>query len=87
MVKGQKLFFEQQKSSKTLLNSGFLNVFVPRETECENQIVTRETYAFYTHLIDKCVILSSILPHLHATYYNTFSIRFYPSFISILGVF
>ena len=38
-----------KRHAKTPLFSGFFAILVPRETDTENQTVTRETYNFYTH--------------------------------------
>ena len=38
-----------KRHAKTPLFSGFFAVLVPRETDTENQTVTRETYNFDTH--------------------------------------
>lgn len=48
-MKGQKFPKPTEKHAKTLLFSGFFAVLVSRETEAENQTVSRETYNFNTH--------------------------------------
>lgn len=51
-----------------LLFSGFFAVLVSRETDAENQTVTRETYNFNTR---------------HSTVYSAFSLRFYSLIITV----
>ena len=48
-VKGRIFPKSTKRHAKTPLFSGFFAVLVPRETDAENQNVTRETYNFNTH--------------------------------------
>ena len=50
------------------LFSGFFAVLVPRETDTENQTVTRETYNFNTH---------------HTPVNSAFSLEFYSLIITV----
>lgn len=48
-MKGRNFPKSTKRHAKTLLFSGFFAVFVSRETDAENQTVTRETYNFNAH--------------------------------------